>query len=84
MTGQDPTAATTAGIDTSRPHPARMYDWYLGGKDNCPVDEEMGRQMLALDPRALSLVACCISSPTAPTTSSAARCPNCPPAATSR
>ncbi|MFF7241261.1 SAM-dependent methyltransferase [Streptomyces collinus] len=48
MTGPDP---TTVGIDTSRPHPARMYDWYLGGKDNYPVDEEMGRQMLALDPR---------------------------------
>ncbi|WP_318218113.1 SAM-dependent methyltransferase [Streptomyces sp. SCL15-6] len=46
MTGQH-----HAGIDTSRPHPARMYDWYLGGKDNYPVDEEMGRQMLALDPR---------------------------------
>ncbi|GLX48134.1 hypothetical protein Shyhy01_10840 [Streptomyces hygroscopicus subsp. hygroscopicus] len=28
-----------------------MYDWYLGGKDNYPVDEEMGRQMLALEPR---------------------------------
>ncbi|WP_437023275.1 SAM-dependent methyltransferase [Streptomyces sp. enrichment culture] len=40
-----------AEIDTAGPHPARMYDWYLGGKDNCPVDEEMGRQMLALDPR---------------------------------
>ncbi|GAA3306644.1 hypothetical protein GCM10020295_63400 [Streptomyces cinereospinus] len=39
------------GIDTSRPHPARMYDWYLGGKDNYPIDEELGRQMLALDPR---------------------------------
>ncbi|MGW2636093.1 SAM-dependent methyltransferase [Streptomyces sp. NPDC001348] len=49
MTGQDPTTAVQ--IDTSRPHPARMYDWYLGGKDNYPVDEEMGRQMLALDPR---------------------------------
>ncbi|MFJ3642263.1 SAM-dependent methyltransferase [Streptomyces sp. NPDC090108] len=48
MTGQDPTAVV---IDTSRPHPARMYDWYLGGKDNYPVDEEMGRQMLALEPR---------------------------------
>ncbi|WP_426569712.1 SAM-dependent methyltransferase [Streptomyces canus] len=49
MTGQDPTTAVE--IDTSKPHPARMYDWYLGGKDNYPVDEEMGRQMLALDPR---------------------------------
>ncbi|WP_431985481.1 SAM-dependent methyltransferase [Streptomyces griseoflavus] len=46
MTGQNPVE-----IDTSRPHPARMYDWYLGGKDNYPVDEAMGRQMLALDPR---------------------------------
>ncbi|MHB9862596.1 SAM-dependent methyltransferase [Streptomyces sp. YIM S03343] len=46
MTGQTP-----AEIDTSRPHPARIYDWYLGGKDNYPVDEAMGRQMLALDPR---------------------------------
>ena len=24
-------------IDTSRPHPARMYEFYLGGKDNYPV-----------------------------------------------
>jgi hypothetical protein len=46
MTGRPPVE-----IDTTRPHPARMYDWYLGGKDNYPVDEEMGRQMLALDPR---------------------------------
>ena len=50
MTGQDP-AQNAVVIDTSKPHPARMYDWYLGGKDNYPVDEEMGRQMLALDPR---------------------------------
>ncbi|MGW9023205.1 SAM-dependent methyltransferase [Streptomyces sp. NPDC055722] len=50
MTGQDP-AQDAVVIDTSMPHPARMYDWYLGGKDNYPVDEEMGRQMLALDPR---------------------------------
>jgi hypothetical protein len=45
-----PTSETNR-IDTGRPHPARMYDWYLGGKDNYPVDAEMGRQMLALDPR---------------------------------
>ncbi|GHJ38322.1 SAM-dependent methyltransferase [Streptomyces sp. TS71-3] len=39
------------GIDTSKPHPARMYDWYMGGKDNYPIDEEMGRQLIALEPR---------------------------------
>ncbi|MEU4659184.1 SAM-dependent methyltransferase [Streptomyces sp. NPDC023723] len=37
-------------IDTGRPHPARMYDWFLGGKDNYPVDEAMGRQLMALEP----------------------------------
>jgi hypothetical protein len=33
-------------IDTSRPHPARMYDYYLGGKDNYLVDREAARQVL--------------------------------------
>ncbi|MDT0407643.1 MULTISPECIES: SAM-dependent methyltransferase [unclassified Streptomyces] len=37
-------------IDTTRPHPARLYDWYLGGKDNYPVDEELGRKLLAVAP----------------------------------
>ncbi|NEC49889.1 SAM-dependent methyltransferase [Actinospica acidiphila] len=36
-------------IDTSTPHPARVYDWFLGGKDNYPVDEELGRQIMGVD-----------------------------------
>jgi len=28
------------GLDTTRPHVARMYDYYLGGKDNFEVDRE--------------------------------------------
>ncbi|MGV9255646.1 SAM-dependent methyltransferase [Streptomyces sp. NPDC003697] len=32
-------------IDTSRAHPARVYDWLLGGKDNYPVDEAVGAQL---------------------------------------
>ncbi|MFR0356122.1 SAM-dependent methyltransferase [Streptomyces sediminimaris] len=40
-------------IDTSRPHPARVYDWWLGGKDNYPVDEELARRILALDSTAV-------------------------------
>ncbi|MCX4766215.1 SAM-dependent methyltransferase [Streptomyces sp. NBC_01275] len=39
----------SARIDTSRPHPARVYDWWLGGKDNYPVDEELARRILAVD-----------------------------------
>ncbi|QKW02702.1 SAM-dependent methyltransferase [Streptomyces sp. NA02536] len=46
MTG---TERVTARIDTSRPHPARVYDWFLGGKDNYPVDEELGRQIMSVD-----------------------------------
>lgn len=37
-------------IDTSRPHPARMYDFYLGGKDNYVVDRQAARQVLAAAP----------------------------------
>ena len=37
-------------IDTSQPHPARVYDFYLGGKDNYPVDWELAEQVLAIFP----------------------------------
>jgi hypothetical protein len=37
-------------IDTSKPHSARVYDWWLGGKDNYPVDEELGKRILSVDP----------------------------------
>ncbi|CAM5283090.1 hypothetical protein GCM10010329_43490 [Streptomyces spiroverticillatus] len=46
-----PAPADRIAIDTSRPHPARVYDWFLGGKDNYPVDEELGRQIVALEPQ---------------------------------
>ncbi|MBQ0825704.1 SAM-dependent methyltransferase [Streptomyces tagetis] len=32
-------------IDTRRPHPARVYDWLLGGKDNYPVDQQVGERL---------------------------------------
>ncbi|KPI11440.1 protein of unknown function DUF574 [Actinobacteria bacterium OK074] len=49
MTGPD---EAPSRIDTSYPHPARLYNYWLGGKDHYPVDEEMGRKILALDPNA--------------------------------
>src|SRR5450755_2136012 len=39
-----------AEIDTSRPHPARMYDAYLGGKDNYAVDRKAVRRVLRAAP----------------------------------
>ncbi|MFE4664915.1 SAM-dependent methyltransferase [Streptomyces sp. NPDC056716] len=46
MTGTEPTGPL---IDTTRPHPARVYDWFLGGKDNYPVDEELGHRIMSID-----------------------------------
>lgn len=37
-------------VDTSRPHPARIYDYYLGGHDNFPADRLAGDQALAAMP----------------------------------
>ncbi|MEW2289772.1 SAM-dependent methyltransferase [Streptomyces sp. NPDC047841] len=34
-------------IDTSKAHPARVYDWLLGGKDNYPVDEAVAVRLPA-------------------------------------
>jgi hypothetical protein len=39
-------------IDVSRPHPARVYDHHLGGKDNFAADREMGDKILAIVPTA--------------------------------
>jgi S-adenosyl methyltransferase len=38
------------GIDTSTPSIARMYDYYLGGKDNFAVDREAAGKLLAIAP----------------------------------
>ena len=36
----DGESAELVGIDTTKPHSARMYDFYLGGKDNYRADRE--------------------------------------------
>jgi hypothetical protein len=39
-----------AEIDTSVAHPARVYDYWLGGKDNFAADREAGDRVLAVTP----------------------------------
>ncbi|NUP37864.1 MAG: SAM-dependent methyltransferase [Streptomyces sp.] len=39
-----------AELDTRRPHPARMYDFYLGGRDNYEVDREAAQRVIDLFP----------------------------------
>ncbi len=38
------------GIDTSKPHSARMYDYYLGGKNHFAADREAAEKTLAAVP----------------------------------
>jgi hypothetical protein len=42
---------TAEEIDTSRPHPARMYNFYLGGRDNYEVDREAAQRVIDLAPQ---------------------------------
>ena len=44
-------AALRKRIDTTKPHPARVYDALLGGKDNYPVDRAAVAAALAANPR---------------------------------
>ena len=39
--------AAVPEIDTSKPHPARMYDYYLGGKNHFAADRETAEMGLA-------------------------------------
>jgi hypothetical protein len=39
------------GLDTSLAHPARVYDYWLGGKDNFAADRESAEQVVAVRPR---------------------------------
>ena len=43
-------AGEPADIDTSVAHPARVYDYWLGGKDNFAADREAGDRVLAATP----------------------------------
>ena len=45
MTEQE-TGRARLGIDTTKPHPARMYDYFLGGKNNFAVDRETAEKAL--------------------------------------
>ncbi|KOX15249.1 SAM-dependent methyltransferase [Nocardiopsis sp. NRRL B-16309] len=48
-TPQDPSAVDRL-LDTGEPHSARVYDYWLGGKDHYPADRAMGDQILSVLP----------------------------------
>ena len=46
MTAVAEDAYLGSGIDTSRPHPARMYDYYIGGKNHFAADRAVADRAL--------------------------------------
>ena len=53
MTSED--SGLPPEIDTSRPHPARVYDYFLDGKDHYPADRKAGEQVLEAVPTAKAM-----------------------------
>ena len=46
----------TTQINTGVPNRARIYDYFLGGKDNFPADRDVAEQLLAIAPVARDVV----------------------------
>ncbi len=44
-------AGIDQGIDPGVPSPARIYDYYLGGKDNFAADREAAEKALSVVPQ---------------------------------
>jgi hypothetical protein len=52
MPGQQPELPE---IDTSVPHSARIWNYWLGGKDNYPADQEVGDQIAKMFPSIVAM-----------------------------
>jgi hypothetical protein len=51
MSGTAPNSnGSQSPIDTTRAHTARIWNYWLGGKDNYPIDREVGDQIRQLHP----------------------------------
>jgi hypothetical protein len=51
--GISPSREVPLEFDTSVAHPARVYDYWLGGKDNFAADREAGERVIAAQPAIL-------------------------------
>ena len=52
--GSESTAAEPPSFDITRAHPARVYDYWLGGKDNYEADREAAEQVIEVMPNILA------------------------------
>jgi hypothetical protein len=49
-----PPATNGTGLDTSVPHPARVYAYWLGGKDNFAADRDAAEEVMRLRPQVVA------------------------------
>ena len=42
------------GFDPAVPHPARVYNYWLGGKDHCPADRRAAEEVMRLRPQVVA------------------------------
>ena len=56
-------------LDTRHAHPARVYNYWLGGKDNFAADREAAEQAIAANPGIKTDVRTLAASPRSTTTS---------------
>jgi O-methyltransferase involved in polyketide biosynthesis len=52
--GDPPDTGELPPLNTSVPHIARVYDYWLGGKDNFPADRELAERFIAADPSVIA------------------------------
>jgi hypothetical protein len=50
VAGKTPRRAPLPGLDTSRPNAARIYDYYLGGKNHFAADREIADKVIGVWP----------------------------------
>ncbi|MDF5752089.1 SAM-dependent methyltransferase [Spongiactinospora sp. TRM90649] len=50
LSGTPPESEPTPKIDTTRPHSARIWNYWVGGKDHYPIDREVGEQVREVFP----------------------------------
>jgi len=50
------TESDIPGLDTSRPNIARVYDWWLGGRDNFAADRAVAANMAEINPALVQMV----------------------------
>jgi hypothetical protein len=46
----------TAGIDSTKPNSARMWNYLIGGKDHYPIDREVAAKQVEIYPRGIDVV----------------------------